>query len=256
MNPEEKKYHHPMPKTALISDIHANIDALEAVLTAIDQQGIKEILCLGDIVGYGAAPAECVKLVRERCSVTLMGNHDEYLVKNPDKFVLSRRIRDPLVLAKETVPKSDVKWLSKLPFTAEVHGFTIVHASLHHPESFNYLIDRLDALQHFAEQKTPLCFVGHTHSPVVTQSLPDEDVRTVPLRDSDNLLDRTQHYAINVGSVGQPRDGNPRAAYGIYNPEDHSFTLRRVSYDIQKAADRIRKAGLPEENASRLFGSE
>jgi len=242
-----------MPKIALISDIHANIDALEAVLAEIDQQGVGEILCLGDIVGYGAAPAECVKLVRERCSVTLMGNHDEYLVKDPDKFVLSRRIRDPLVLAKETVPQSDVMWLSNLPFTAEVHGFTIVHASLHHPESFNYLIDRLDALQHFAEQKTPLCFLGHTHSPVVTQSLPDDDVRTVPLRESETLLDRTQRYAINVGSVGQPRDGNPRAAYGIYDSEDHSFTLRRVTYDITKAAERIIKAGITEGNATRLF---
>ena len=242
-----------MPKIALISDIHANIDALEAVLADIDQQGVEEILCLGDIVGYGAAPAECVKLVRECCFVTLMGNHDEYLVKDPDKFVLSRRIRDPLVLAKETVPKDDLKWLSKLPFTAEVHGFTIVHASLHHPELFNYLIDRLDALQHFAEQKTPLCFLGHTHSPVVTQSLPNDDVRTVPLRDSETLLDRTQRYAINVGSVGQPRDGNPRAAYGIYDPEYHSFTLRRVSYDISKAAERIIKAGITEGNATRLF---
>jgi diadenosine tetraphosphatase ApaH/serine/threonine PP2A family protein phosphatase len=242
-----------MPKIALISDIHANIDALEAVLADIDQQGVEVILCLGDIVGYGAAPAECVTLVRKRCSITLMGNHDSYAQYDIPIIGLSHRVTAGINHASEDLSAEDRKWLSKLPFTAEVHGFTIVHASLHHPELFNYLIDRLDALQHFAEQKTPLCFLGHTHSPVVTQSLPNDDVRTVPLRDSETLLDRTQRYAINVGSVGQPRDGNPRAAYGIYDPEYHSFTLRRVSYDISKAAERIIKAGITEGNATRLF---
>ena len=241
-----------MPKIALISDIHGNIDALEAVLADIDQRDVGEILCLGDIVGYGGSPTECVALVRERCSVTLMGNHDEYLVKDPDKFVLSRRIRDPLVLAKETVPKDDLKWLSKLPFTAEVHGFTIVHGSLHHPESFHYIQGRMDALLHFEEQTTPLCFYGHTHRPAMTSKRGDT-IQEHLLFDGETLLDSSKLTAINVGSVGQPRDGNPRAAYGIFDPEYHSFTLRRVSYDISKAAERIIKAGITEGNATRLF---
>ena len=244
-----------MPSTALISDIHGNIDALEAVLEDIDRHKIGAILCLGDIVGYGAAPAECVKLVRERCSVTLMGNHDEYLVRDPDKFVLSRRIRDPLVLAKETVPKDDLKWLSKLPYTMVLQGFTIVHGSLHHPESFNYLQDRMDALLHFAEQTTPICFFGHTHLPAIATEYADEIRWGIP-GEGETLLDRTKKCAINVGSVGQPRDGSTRAAYGIFDSEMNSFTLRRVSYDVEKAAMRIRQAGLPEQNASRLFGEQ
>jgi len=244
-----------MKPIALISDIHANIDALEAVLEDIDRQEMEEILCLGDVVGYGAAPAECVKLIRERCAVTLMGNHDEYLVRDPDKFVLSRRIRDALVLAKETVPKTDLNWLSKLPYSSVLHGFTIVHGSLHHPESFHYIKGRMDALLHFEEQTTALCFYGHTHLPAMTSKRGDT-IQDHLLFEGETLLDSSKLTVINVGSVGQPRDGSTRATYGIYDPEGNSFTLRRVSYDIEKAAERIRKAGLPEENASRLFGGD
>jgi predicted phosphodiesterase len=233
-----------MKPIALISDIHANIDALQAVLDDIDRQEMEDIVCLGDVVGYGAAPAECVKLTRERCSITLMGNHDEYLVRDPDKFVLSRRIRDPLVLAKETVPKDDLKWLSKLPYSTVINGFTIVHGSLHNPESFNYLQDRVDALLHFEAQTTPICFFGHTHLPAIALEYADEIRWGIP-GEGEILLDRTKRCAINVGSVGQPRDGSTRATYGIYDPEMNSFTLRRVSYDIEKAAERIRKAGMP-----------
>lgn len=243
-----------MKPIALISDIHANIDALEAVLEDIDRQEMEEILCLGDVVGYGAAPSECVKLVRERCSVTLMGNHDEYLVRDPDKFVLSRRIRDPLVLAKETVPKDDLRWLSKLPYSSVLHGFTIVHGSLHNPETFAYLLDDQEAVDHFAQQTTPICFYGHTHKPAIALEYADKIRWGIP-GEGEVLLDRTKKCAINVGSVGQPRDGSTRATYGIYDPEMNSFTLRRVSYDIARAAERIKKAGLPEQNASRLFGN-
>jgi diadenosine tetraphosphatase ApaH/serine/threonine PP2A family protein phosphatase len=244
-----------MKPIALISDIHANIDALQAVLDDIDRQEMEEILCLGDVVGYGADPAECVKLVRERCSVTLMGNHDEYLVRDPDKFVLSRRIRDPLVLAKETVPKDDLKWLSKLPYSSVLQGFTIVHGSLNRPETFGYLMDDQEAADHFAQQNTPICFYGHTHKPAIALEYPDEIRWGIP-GEGEMLLDRTKRCAINIGSVGQPRDGSTRATYGIYDPEMNSFTLRRVSYDIEKAAERIMKACLPAENAQRLLGEQ
>jgi diadenosine tetraphosphatase ApaH/serine/threonine PP2A family protein phosphatase len=242
-----------MPRIALISDIHGNIDALKAVLADIERQEIDEILCLGDIVGYGAAPAECLSLVRERCALTLMGNHDEYLVKDPDNFVLSKRIREPLLLAKTTLSPGDFDWLSRRPFFAERHGFTIVHASLAiAPESFNYLNTDMVAGFHFDQQTTPVCFVGHTHRPEMVTHFKNR-IGWGLLWEGESLLDRSKRCAVNVGSVGQPRDDNPMAAYGIYHTDINSFTLRRISYDVDMAIQRIRESGLPEENALRLL---
>ena len=241
-----------MPRIALISDIHSNIDALEAVLADIDRQKIDEILSLGDVVGYGAAPAACLSLVRERCAVVLMGNHDEYLAKDPDNFVLSKRIRDPLLLAKATLSAGDLDWLSRRPLVVERHSFTIVHASLSDPANFTYLFNDQEALFHFHEQKTQVCFYGHTHRPeVILQQ--GKEIRWGLLHEGNALLDRSKPCAINVGSVGQPRDDNPTAAYGIYDTDMGLFTLRRVSYDVDMAIQRIREAGIPEENGLRLL---
>lgn len=244
-----------MPRIALISDIHGNIDALKAVLADIEQQEIDEIVCLGDIVGYGAAPAECLSLVRERCALTLMGNHDEYLVKDPDSFVLSKRLREPLLLAKKTLSPGDLDWLSRRPLFVERQGFTIVHASLSDPAHFNYLLTDQEALFHFYEQKTQVCFYGHTHRPEVIL-LQGKEIRWGLLHEGNLLLDRSKPCAINVGSVGQPRDDNPKAAYGIFETEMCLFTLRRVSYDVEMAIQRIKESGIPEENALRLLKGE
>lgn len=245
-----------MPRIALISDIHGNIDALEAVLEDIGRQRIDEILCLGDIVGYGAAPAECLQLVREHCTETILGNHDEYLVKGPENYVLSKRIGIPLLLARQTIPGEDLQWLRERPYTADRHGFSIVHGTLHHPEEFYYLLERRDAVLHFEQQRTPLCFHGHSHRPLINLSQPDGDIRWGIPWETETRLDRNQRLAINVGSVGQPRDQDPRAAYGIYDTEKNAFTLRRVDYDIEKAVQRIVDAGIPEENARRLREGE
>lgn len=241
-----------MKQIALISDIHANIDALEAVLADIDQQGVGEILCLGDIVGYGAAPAECVKLVRERCSVTVMGNHDVYAQYDIPIIGVGHHVTKGINHAREELSPEQLQWLKQLPFTSVLHGFMIVHGSLNRPETFGYLMDDKEAVDHFAQQTTPICFYGHTHKPAIALEYADKIRWGIP-GEGEILLDRTKRCAINVGSVGQPRDGSTRATYGIYDPEMNSFTLRRVSYDIEKAAERIIKAGITEGNATRLF---
>lgn len=244
-----------MPRIALISDIHGNIDALEAVLADIERQEVDEIVCLGDIVGYGGAPAECLKLIRDRCPTTVMGNHDEYLAKGLENFVLSKRIEAPLRHAIKSITTKEMEWLRSLPYTAGVHEFTVTHASLHQPEAFNYLQDDQTARLHFEEQKTPVCFFGHTHRPELIL-LQGKQIRWGQLHEGDVLLDRFHPCAINVGSVGQPRDDDHRAGYGIIDTEMGLFTLRRVAYDIDMAIQRIRKAGLPEENGLRLLKGE
>jgi predicted phosphodiesterase len=245
-----------MPKTALISDIHANIDALQAVLADIDQQGITEILCLGDIVGYGAAPAECLRLVRDRCKVTVKGNHDHYAQYDVVILGMSEGVTGGIRHSQKEITEEDRAWLRSLPMTAEVGAITIVHATLHIPDSFDYLKGRTDFLRHFEKQRTPVSFYGHTHKPEIALLRGDLDVGFGIPGEGEVLLDRARACAINVGSVGQPRDGSIRATYGIYDSDGHSFTLRRVSYDIKKAAQRIMEAGLPEENAIRLFKGE
>ena len=246
----------PMPQIALISDIHGNIDALEAVLNDIKGQEVDEIVCLGDIVGYGGAPAECLKLVRERCSVTVMGNHDEFLVRGFENFVLSRRIADPLRHAMKSLGSEEMEWLRSLPYTAGVHEFTVTHASLAiAPEAFNYLNTDMVAAHHFQQQSTAVCFIGHTHRPEMVTDFKGR-IGWGLIWEGKTLLDRSKKCAVNVGSVGQPRDDNPNAAYGIYDSGMGLFTLRRVAYDIETAIRRIKEAGIPEENALRLFKGE
>jgi len=239
-----------MPQIALISDIHANIDALESVLADIDSQGADEIFCLGDIVGYGAAPFECLELVRSRCSVTVMGNHDQ-MASEQGIIQALERVSAPIRYAREKLSKEQIKWLKDLPLVAEKDGLTLVHSTLHEPEDFHYILWKDDARLHFQHQKTPVSFIGHSHSPAVAI----EDANGITLETpgvATIKLDPNLRSIINVGSVGQPRDNYPRACYGLLDTESLTFAWKRVPYDIKRAQDRIKEAGLPWDNAARL----
>jgi diadenosine tetraphosphatase ApaH/serine/threonine PP2A family protein phosphatase len=239
-----------MPRIAFISDIHANIDALEAVLVDIDSQGADEIFCLGDIVGYGAAPSECLELVRSRCSVTVMGNHDQ-MASEKGVILALERVSAPIRYAREKLTKDQIKWLRDLPKVVEKEGLTLVHSSLHEPEEFNYVLWKEDARLHFQHQKTPFSFIGHSHSPLMAVQSQNGITLDVP-GVASITLEPTVRTIINVGSVGQPRDNYPRACYGMLDTESHNFTWKRVPYDIKRAQDRIKEAGLPWDNAARL----
>jgi len=238
-----------MPLIALISDVHGNIDALHMVLADMRERGATEILCLGDIVGYGAAPSECVELVRSHCSIVVTGNHDQ-LASEGGEHEYTERVAAGIRYARATLTSEEMDWLRALPLVEQTHGFTVVHASLARPEAFSYLDTDDEALFHFRRQITPLCFIGHTHIPCIAL-----DGRVIDWRfpDEEPIRFRQSHrYAVNVGSVGQPRDGDPRACYALFDTEAQVFTLRRIPYDIKKAQSRIREARLPWENAVRL----
>ena len=239
-----------MPRIAFISDIHANIDALEAVLVDIDSQGAAEIFCLGDIVGYGAAPSECLELVRSRCSVTVIGNHDQ-MASEKGVILALERVSAPIRYAREKLTKDQIKWLRDLPKVVENEGLTLVHSSLHEPGEFNYVLWKEDARLHFQHQKTPFSFIGHSHSPLMAVQSQNGITLDVP-GVASITLEPTVRTIINVGSVGQPRDNYPRACYGMLDTESHNFTWKRVPYDIKRAQDRIKEAGLPWDNAARL----
>lgn len=239
-----------MPRIALISDIHANIDALDAVLADIDSQSADEIHCLGDIVGYGAAPAECLDLVRARCSVSVKGNHDQ-MASEKGVILALERVSAPIRYAREKLSGEQINWLKDLPLVVEKDGYSLVHSSLHEPKEFPYVLWREDARMHFRNQTTPFSFIGHSHSPLIAVEDPHGISLSVP-RVASIQLDPDRRSIINVGSVGQPRDNYPMACYGILETGSLVFTWRRVPYDIKRAQERIREAGLPWENAARL----
>ena len=240
-----------MSLIALVSDIHGNIDALEAVFHDIDSREVDEIICLGDIVGYGAAPAECVALIRERCSATVIGNHDELVVRANDEVIIPERVAAGLRLARSQLSDDQLAWLRDLLRLQQLHEFTIVHASLDCPEQYPYISSDAEARVHFRRQETALCFIGHTHVPIIAEEAP-EGIKWVIPGDKSILLNQDHRSAINVGSIGQPRDEDPRASYGLFDNDHNTFQICRIPYDIKKAQERMRTAGLPESNARRL----
>ena len=244
---------------AILSDIHGNIDALEAVMSDIKRHPVRGILCLGDVVGYGSEPAACVEIMMEQSAVTVLGNHEAMLLL-ADKILdedWDDSVRKAIRIAKETVSSEGQRWLKDLPITADLDPITLCHASLNEPPEFHYLSVHTEAEAHFAAQETYVAFGGHTHVP----SRWEEDPETFSCREMKVLLKPVRlradrRYAINVGSVGQPRDGDPRASYALYDYEPRTLLHRRVTYDIKKAQARYKKAGLPTHNATRLAKAE
>ncbi len=246
----------PLPRRyAIISDIHANIEALEAVIADANSQHIDEFVCLGDVVGYNAAPSECIRRIRKLGCKVVKGNHDHYC-SDPDVNLDDFQPNAASVIewTRRNISESDTIWLHGLPFTAAIMGFTAVHSTLDSPEHFRYAFDTLEAKDSFAYQRTRVCFHGHTHVPCIFRRA-SAGSEVEKLAATNGTLD-AGNYFINVGSVGQPRDGDPKACYVIFSMmslTELSVEFRRVDYDIESAARRIEKAGLPERLITRLY---
>lgn len=244
---------------AFLSDIHSNIDALEAVLADIGRHPVRGILCLGDIAGYGPEPAACVDLMMDRSSVTVLGNHEAMLLL-ADKILdedWDVAVRKPLQIAKQTVSGEGLRWLKDLPITADLDPITLCHASLNEPTEFHYASAHTEIEAHFAAQETFIAFGGHTHVPTRWEENPETFAcRQMKLLEGPVRLRQDRRYFVNIGSVGQPRDGDPRASYALYDYETRTLIQRRVAYDIKKAQARFKKAGLPAHNSSRLAKGE
>lgn len=228
-------------RIAIISDIHGNLPALEAVLKNIGESGVDLIHCLGDTVGYGPYPDECVTLVRERCTVTLKGNHDSGLLLETPLEDFNQYGIKAILWSRKEVSAGNHAFLRGLPFTAVQNECTYAHASPLLPDTWRYVLTLRAAQESFGAFITDVCFIGHTHVPVII----GED-------GSINRMKNKGRYIINVGSVGQPRDHNPHAAYGLYDTQSRIYQLMRVPYDIEKTMQSIRSAGLPEFLAHRL----
>lgn len=237
-----------MNRYAIIADIHANLDAFQVVLEDIKQQQCTHVVCLGDVVGYGANPKECLDIVRGMNIPVVKGNHDEYIGsdESPDGF--NDAAAEAVTWTRAQLTEDDRKWLRDLKYFRLVANFSIVHATLDAPQRWGYVFEKLEAAASFTYQNTQVCFFGHTHVPVAF--IRDTGVRGGTY--SKFRVEPGKKYFVNVGSVGQPRDGNPKAAYVVYDLPSQTIELRRLDYDIAAAQKKIRDAGLPARLADRL----
>jgi len=236
-------------KFAIIADIHGNLEALEAVLEDARKQGVTHYACLGDVVGYGANPKECLDIVRGMGMPCVKGNHDEYSASlNQHLEGFNPYAAQAVQWTREHLTEDDRKWLRELKYIRLVTSFSIVHATLDAPDRWGYVFDKLAAAASFPYQNTNVCFFGHTHVPVAF-------VRDSVVRGGSYSKFRIEHgrkYFINVGSVGQSRDGVAKATYATYDLNEGIIELRRVDYDIPAAQGKIIAAGLPKRLADRL----
>lgn len=233
---------------AIFGDIHANLEALQAVLSDAEARDVTHYVCLGDIVGYNANPHECVEIIRNLDCPVVKGNHDEMASVTDSLEGFNPLAEEALNWTRSQLTEEDKNWLRDLKMVRQVRDFTIVHATLDTPHKWGYVFNQLDAAASFNYQHTQLCFYGHTHAP--RAYIRDTSVRTTPL---DKLhIEPGKKYFINVGSVGQPRDGDWHASYCIYDPGQQMIELRRLEYDIWTAQDKIVDAKLPQRLADRL----
>jgi predicted phosphodiesterase len=235
-------------KFAIIADIHGNLEALQAVLEDAQKQGCTHYACIGDVVGYGANPRECLQIVRSMGMPCVKGNHDEYCSIEESAEGFNPLAAEAVMWTRQQLSEEDRQWLRDLRYVRMVTNFTIVHATLDAPQRWGYVFDKLAAAASFPYQNTPVCFFGHTHVPVAF--VRDSMVRGGTY--SKFKIEPGKKYFINVGAVGQPRDGNPKAAYVVYDVDEGTVELRRLDYDIATAQKKIRAAGLPERLAERL----
>jgi len=234
---------------AIFGDIHSNLHALQAVLADAQEQKCTHYVCMGDVVGYNAFPCECLDIVRGLGCPVVKGNHDEQASMFGFQDGFNALAEEAMNWTREQLPDEDKDWLRTLRLQRQVRDFTIVHATLDTPHKWGYVFNQLDAAASFSYQHTSLCFIGHTHAPKAYMR--DGSVRTIPLTQKLQLQPGKK-FLINVGSVGQPRDGDWRAAYCIYDTVANEVLLQRLPYDLPSAQKAILDVGLPPKLAERL----
>ena len=235
-------------KYAVLGDIHANLEALQAVMADAEAQGVTKYACTGDIVGYNANPIECLEIIRGLKCPTVRGNHDHYCSYDEALDGFHPLAADAVGWTRKQLKDDQRKWLHDLALVAKSESFWLVHSTLDMPDRWGYVFEALEAEANFNYQFTPVCFFGHTHVPLAFEKT---DYVKGGLY-SKIKVQLGRKYFVNVGSVGQPRDGDNRAAYVIYDLSNNMIELRRVDYNIEAAQEKIIKAGLPQRMAARL----
>jgi diadenosine tetraphosphatase ApaH/serine/threonine PP2A family protein phosphatase len=236
---------------AVFADVHANLEALQSVFSDMDVEELSQRVCLGDIVGYAASPAQCLELILGRGCPIVQGNHDEAAAADFALNEMRDGAQSGIEFARRRLSAEQRAFLANLPLTCSIEGCQFVHASLNAPRAWNYIVREQEAGEHFMVQSEPLCFCGHTHVPAVWHLSNTGNFRS--WRGQGRIqLPVDGKTLVNVGSVGQPRDLCPDACYAICDPQARWVEFRRVTYNIAKARRKILRAKLPRYAAQRL----
>jgi len=241
-----------MPLLAIMSDPHANFEALSSVIEDMDAHGPDEIYCLGDLVGYGPQPQECCDLARERGVRLVQGNHEQGLINIHYITGFNQPARDALRKTREWITDETYEWLVEHPKSIVAHGCRFVHGTPPDNVSEYLWKHEKDMASVFGRFSEAFCFLGHTHD-LGRYTFDGTAAEKLALDEGAAVLDTGLRHIVNVGSVGQPRDGDNRAKYVLFDTVTLTLTLRMVPYDIQKTADMIRERGLHRAFADRLW---
>lgn len=237
-------------KYLIVSDIHSNLEALKAVLDSVKNEQFDLSICLGDLVGYGPDPNECAEIILSEFDFVVAGNHDMAVTGQ-----ISTESFNPLALQAidwtRKVISQDIKSRMKLLNLVEtINDLTLVHAAPGNPALFSYILSTADAEKNFSSFSTSICLIGHTHIPAFYSQ--DQNSKVKFDHNEIISLDRNKKYIINTGSVGQPRDNNPKACYAILNTAEKNIIIKRIAYNIKTVQKKMKKAGLPEYLTRRL----
>ena len=234
---------------AIISDVHSNLESLNVMLAML--QSDDGLLCMGDIVGYGPNPNECVELVRQRATEVVLGNHDVAATDNFGVEYFNPVARNAIEWTQRAISKESVDWLNTLSYEIRTPEYLMVHGA---PKNyFEYILDKRAASRAFKNTEAPLIFAGHTHIADYYRLNADDTIDHAHMQNGGSLeLSEGARYIINAGSVGQPRDLNPKAAFGWYDDKQRTIEWVRYDYPIGEVQQKIRAAGLPEALATRL----
>jgi diadenosine tetraphosphatase ApaH/serine/threonine PP2A family protein phosphatase len=237
---------------SIFSDIHSNLEAYQAALKVMAPERIDRYICLGDIVGYGANPKECIELTRElvekRGCLCIAGNHDAAVAEMTPLTSFNTFARLAVIWTRKVIDPADSNFLSLLPLLKSEDGLVFVHSSPNTPQEWRYIYTLDEAYNNFEILREKICFIGHSHIPVVFKA----DNHFEYFVSSSFKIEAGFRYIVNIGSIGQPRDRDPRASFVIYDTEERSIEYKRVEYDIAKAQAKIIQAGLPQILAARL----
>lgn len=234
-----------------ISDIHGNLEAFTAVLDAAAKEHVDKYICLGDVVGYGADPSRCIEMVRSlKPDALIAGNHEWGVLDLFDINYFNEYAAKAVEWTKKKLSKDEIGYLAQFELVREDDNMTLVHGSMEMPQEFNYILNKGDAYITMNIMKTPVCFVGHSH---VAGIFADEGGKAEFLELPRIKMEARRKYVVNVGSIGQPRDGDPRASFAVYDDGSGVVEIKRVAYDVESAKNKILKAGLPDFLAYRLL---
>jgi len=235
----------------LFSDVHSNIEAMTVVADALKKEGVDEYLCLGDFVGYYSNPNEVIELIRSlNCWKMVLGNHDAALLGTTSLTKFNAPAADAIRWTQTHIKPENIQFLKDLRMREEIGDIQLVHSSPLQSEEWHYLTSQEDLERNFRYFQGFICFFGHVHKPFIAEQRPDGSVQII--EQQDYALRKDCRYLVNVGSVGQPRDGNPKTCYLVYDTAAQTLSIRRPDYDFETTAKKTLEAGLSDYLANRL----